>query len=105
MKKMFNSLKSWIDVPFVLKPFIKRSGTGTKQFSEDVNLLCYPQSDNILITTTDGAEVTSSTQLYVDGTVTIKVTDNIVFEGAERPIKHIATYYRKGVPDIRVVYL
>lgn len=102
---MFESIKEWINVPFTLKPFEKRSGTGTKQFGADENLMCYPQCDNILVTNNDGAELTSSTQLYVDGAVSIKVTDNVVFEGTERPIKHIATYYRNGVPDIRVVYL
>ena len=102
---MFNSIKPWINVPYVYRPFIKRNGAGTKQFGADVSSLCYPVSDNKLITDLKGAEVVSTTQLYVDGSESIKITDNVVFEDSERPVLRIASYYRDGRPDIKVVYL
>jgi hypothetical protein len=103
---MFDSIKPWINVPYTIRPFVKRTGTGDKQFGDSIATLCYPQGDNVLITNNAGAEITSSTQLYIEGSTQIKVTDNVIFEGVERPIQHIATYYDgKGKPDIRVVYL
>jgi hypothetical protein len=102
---MYDSIKPWINVPFTIKPFLKYSGSGTKQFDNDVNALCYPVGDVKLVTDSTGSEVTSTTQLYVDGSTPIKVTDNILFTGDERPILRIAEYYRSGVVDIKVVYL
>lgn len=102
---MYASLKDWINVPYVLKPFTRYSGAGTKQFGPDVASLCYPVGDVKLVTNAEGSEVTSTTQLYVDGTESIKVTDNVVFAGEERPILRITEYYRNGVVDLKVVYL
>lgn len=102
---MYSSLKPWINVPFVIKPFLKYSGTGTKQFDTDVPSKCYPVGDVKLVTNESGSEVTSTTQLYVDGFESIKVTDNVVFAGEERPILRITDYYRNGKVDIKVVYL
>lgn len=102
---MFNSVKSWIDVPYQYKPFIGRTGAGTKQYSEPVSSLCYPVGNVKLVTDTSGAEVTSTTQLYVPGTEAIKVTDSVIFNDEERPILRITDYYRNGQVDIRVVHL
>lgn len=102
---MFSSIRPWINVPYAYRPFVKRTGAGTKQFGESINSLCYPVSDNKLITDSMGADVVSTTQLYVEGSEAIKVTDNVIFEGSERPVLRIASYYKDGVPDIKVVYL
>jgi len=102
---MYASLKDWINVPYVIKPFVKYSGAGTKQFGADITSLCYPVGDVKLVTNTDGSEVTSTTQLYVDGAESIKVTDNVFFAGEERPILRITEYYRDGSVDLKVVYL
>ena len=102
---MYNSLKSWINVPFQIKPFIKRNGAGTKQFGEAIDGLCYPEADVKLVVDDTGAEVVSTTQLYIDGVVAIKVTDEVIFEGTARPIHRINSFYRNGVVDLRVVYL
>ena len=102
---MYDSLVSWVNIPYQIKPFDRRTGTGTKIFKDTVDALCYPKSDNELVTDSKGAEVVSTTQLYIDGSTTISVLDNVIFEGEERPIKRIATFYRNGVPDIKVVYL
>lgn len=102
---MYESLKPWINVPCQIKPFIKRTGTGDKVFGDAVNALCYPESDIKHIVDASGAEVVSTTQLYVDGTQEIKVTDEVIFEGATRAIQRINSFYRNGVVDIRVVYL
>ena len=63
---MFTSIRPWITVPYTIKPFIKRTGTGTKQFDNDINSLCYPVDDVKLVTNEAGSEVTSTTQLYVE---------------------------------------
>lgn len=102
---MYNSIKPWIDVPVQYRPFIKRNGAGTKQFDATVSAKCYPVGDVKLVTTADGSEVTSTTQLYMHGEEPIKVTDSVIFEGEERPILRINSFYRDGVVDIKVVYL
>lgn len=102
---MFNSLKQWINVPFQYKPFVRYTGAGTKQFGDTVDALCYPVGDVKLVTDRGGSEVVSSTQLYLFGTEAISVKDNVIFEGEERPILRINSFYREGVVDIKVVYL
>ena len=102
---MYASLRSWMDVPYQIKPFIKRDGAGNKIFADPINSLCYPEGKVILVINVEGGTVTSTCQLYVDGRTDIKVTDNVVFEGVDRPIQRINSYYRNGVPDIKVVYL
>jgi hypothetical protein len=102
---MFDSLKPWINVPFIFKPFIKRNGAGTKLFGDDIEAKCYPVGEVQLITDEKGAEVTSTTQLYVDGECPIKVSDEVTFEGSTHSIKRISTFYRNGTVDLKVVYL
>lgn len=102
---MFTSVKAWVNVPYTIKPFLKRTGSGTKQFGDEIPSLCYPVGDVKLITNDEGSEVTSTTQLFVDGSENIKVTDNVIFNGEERPVLRIASYYIDGAPDIKVVYL
>ena len=102
---MYESLKEWVNVPFKILPFTGRSGAGTKQFSAPVDSLCYPKEDVKLVVDDGGAEVVSTTQLYVDGTVDIKVTDDVIFEGTQKPIKRVGSFYRNGEVDIKVVYL
>lgn len=104
---MFSSVKKWIKIDFQIKSYTGRSGTGMKQFSSPVDAKCYPQAKTELITDASGAEVTSTTRLYVDGSTAINVEDNVVFENREWPILSVATFYdgNTGNPDIKVVYL
>ena len=102
---MYASLKPWLNVPFKILPFLKRNGAGTKIFGPEVDAMCYPEGDVKIVTDEFGSEVVSTTQLYVDGTLQIKVTDEVIFEGETRPIHRINTFYRNGTPDMRVVYL
>lgn len=102
---MYNSIKSWINVPYQVLPFVKRTGSGTKVFDDAIDAYCYPEARVELIMNKSGAEVVSTTRLYVDGNSPIKVTDNVIFEGETRPVQRINTFYRDGKPDIRVVYL
>lgn len=102
---MYTSLKSWVNVPYAIKPFLRYDGVGTKQFDTEIQSKCYPVGDVKLITDAKGSEVTSTTQLYVDGTEPIKVTDNVIFAGEERPILRITEYFRDGKPDVKVVHL
>lgn len=102
---MFQSLKSWLNLPFTIKPCLGRDGTGTKQFDTSVSAFCYAEGQVKVITSSAGKEVVSMLQLYVDGTQPIKETDNVVFESRETEIKAIGYFYRNGVVDIKVVYL
>lgn len=102
---MYASLKPWVNVPYQIKPFIKRDGAGNKIFGDTIDSLCYPEGKVILVINVEGGTVTSTCQLYVDGSTDIKVTDNVVFEGVDRPIQRINSYYRNGVVDMKVVYL
>jgi len=102
---MFDSLKSWMNVPIQVRPFLKRSGTGAAEYDEEREEYCYPLSEAVLITNRAGVEVKSGTQLYVDGNVQIDEQDSITFEGHERTVAAVTTFYRNGVPDVKVVYL
>ena len=102
---MYNSLKPWINVSYIIKPFLRYNGAGAKQFDTDISSKCYPVGDVKLVTDSKGSEVTSTTQLYVPGDEPIKVMDNVIFAGEERPVLRVAEYFREGRPDIKVVYL
>lgn len=102
---MYDSLKSWINLPAQIKPFIKRTGTGSKLYGEPIDILCYAEGSMKVVTDNAGAEVVSNKQLYVDGATTISELDCVIFENLERSIKSINTFYRNGKPDIKVVYL
>ena len=102
---MYNSLQSLLDLTVTIKPFIKRTGAGTKQFGEGIDVRCYAEGKVINITDEQGIEVVSMTQIYLDGNTAIKSTDCVIFETKESSIKSIRTYYRKGKADLKVVYL
>lgn len=87
------------------KPYLNRSGTGSPQYDTKVDILCYAEEDIKVIVDALGVDSVSTTQLYVDGTVPIKPFDAVTFSGVEKEVKRVNTFYREGVPDIRVVYL
>lgn len=103
----YESLKPWIRFPLTIRPFVKRTGSGTKEFGRNRTTRCYPVHTNQLVTETTGAEVVSTTQLYVDATTQVTEMDNVIFEGQERPIKKVTTHYdgNTGAASIRTVYL
>lgn len=88
-----------------IKPFVKRSGTGTKLYGDAIDIACYAEGSVKVLTDNTGTEVVSNKQLYIDGSVDIFELDAIIFEGSEKNIKSISTFYRNGKPDIKVVYL
>jgi len=102
---LYKSLKAWMNLTAEQKPYIKRSGTGSKLFGGSVNLKCYAEGKVQVVTNKEGKEVVSNKVLYVDGNTEINELDNIVFEGRESEIKAIGYYYRNGKPDIKLVYL
>lgn len=102
---MYESLKPWINVPVIVKPFAGRSATGDKLFGEPYNVLCYPQGEVNIVRNWQGVEVVSHNHLHVDGNEPITKLDSIVFEGEELPVQAISTFYRDGKPDIKVVYI
>lgn len=103
---MYKSLKPWLNVPAEFKEFIKRTGTGDKVYGKTVKFMCYPSGKVQVVTSITGAAVTSIAQLYVEGDLDIKITDTVIFEGRERDILSISTFYdTHGKPDCKVVYL
>lgn len=102
---MYESLKSWLNIPVKILPFIKRTGTGSKEFGEAFDTVCYILGESEVVKDQDGKEVVSNTQVYLNGSITISVLDRIVLEDGEHDIKTVSTFYRDGKPDIRVVYL
>ena len=102
---MYDSLKSFIDVAYQYRPFLKYNGAGTAQYDKVIDSKCYPVGDTQVVTNEEGVEVTSNTQLYVDGTEPIKVRDQVIFNGEARKIIRINDFYRNGIIDLRVVYL
>lgn len=102
---MYESIKDWINVPITVKPFIKRSATGDKIFGESYTVLCYPQGEVNIVRNWQGVEVVSHNHLYMNGDEKVTKLDSIIFEGEELPVQAISSYYRDGVPDIKVVYV
>jgi len=103
---MYKSVASWCNVPFSIKSFVKRTGTGTKEYKPDVlSSFCLPQGKVQLVSNGSGAEVTSTLQLIVGPNTPIKVEDSVLFQDLERPILAIAPFFYKGVLDLQVVYL
>lgn len=105
---MYRSVKAWLKVPVQVKRFIKRSGTGAKIYADEIlEYKCYPQACAEVVVNADGEEAKSMTKFYVDGSCEISSSDNVIYEGKERPIINVTTYYdgRTGLPDIKVVYL
>ena len=102
---MYKSLLKWVNIPFIIKPFKCRNGTGGIEFDADEEALCYPVQQDTNVIDTSGAEVVSTHQLYLKGDTVIKVTDHVVFDGIEHSIKSIHSFYRNGKIDCRVVYL
>ncbi len=102
---MYESLKPWVNVPVTIKPFTGRSATGDKLFGEPYDVLCYPQGEVNIVRNWQGVEVVSHNHLHMDGSVKITKLDAVIFEGEELPVQAISTFYRNGVPDIKVVYI
>lgn len=102
---MYESLKPWVNIPYAIKPFIRRSGTGKAIYGEPINSFCYPEAKMQLVKDSSGSEVVSSHTLYIEGSTSINVLDNVIFEDKEWAIANIVTFYRDGRPDCKVVYL
>lgn len=102
---MYNSLIPWVDVPCTVKTFLKRNGTGVKEFSDTSQTLCYPEEKNEVVKNSQGKEIVSSTRLYMFGSDPIKELDEIDYDGYFREVVAVAAFFRKGVKDVKVVYL
>lgn len=102
---MYESLKDWINVPVIIRPYKGRSATGDKLFGEPHDELCYPQGEVNIVRNWQGVEVVSHNHLHMNGDVQVTKLDNIIFEGEELPVQAISTFYRDGEPDIKVVYI
>ncbi len=102
---MYNSIRKWMTLPAQVIPFIRRDGTGTKLFKDPVDHLCYAEGTIQVVTDSKGVEVVSNLSIYFEGSTDISELDAVVFENKKRDIRAISTFYDKGVPDLKVVYL
>lgn len=102
---MYDSLKPWVNVPIIIKPYLKRTATGDKVFGPEYTVMCYPQGEVNIVRNWQGVEVVSHNHLFVEGDTNVSKLDNVVFEGEELPVQAISTYYRDGKPDVKVVYV
>ena len=102
---MYNSLKSWINIPVTIKPFKKRLGNGDKEYGEAFSVATYPVHELKIVRNKDGVEITSTTHFYIDGDATVNELDEAIFEGRAWPVQAVSTFYRGGKPDVKVVYL
>lgn len=104
---MFKTLRQWMTIPIVIKPFVKYSGTGDPEYSADVDTKCYVSGKTTIVTTADGKEEVSNLQLYLPGEVAIKETDAVTLNNDVYRIKAIGPFYdgNTGEVSIRVVYI
>lgn len=102
---MYKSLKPWMNLKAIRKPYLKRNGTGTKIFGESIEVDCYAEGKVQVVTNREGKEVVSNKILYVDGLEAFDELDNVVFEGRDTEVKAIGYFYRNGQADIKLVYL
>ena len=102
---MYCSLKSWLDIPIIIKVFDKRTGTGAKLFNGSLETNCYISAEDKVVTNDEGVEVVSNTQVYLDGNINVHTMDCLILNGVEKSIVSIVVHYRKGVPDLKVVYI
>lgn len=101
---MYESTKAWVNIPAQLKIFKGRSGSGSKKYADPVDIMVYPVGEMKVATDSDGAEFVSGTQFYIDGSVSLRANDIIVFDGEEHVMGSVSSYYREGHCDIRVGY-
>jgi hypothetical protein len=102
---MFASVKPWINMPFEIKPFIGFNEYGDKEFGESESKLCYRVDKTEQIKDIRGVDVISDTQLYINGSEEISELSVVVLCGREWNIQKISTYFKDGVPSLKVVYL
>jgi hypothetical protein len=102
---MFKSIAKHCVLPASYRVYLKRSGTGTKQYEPTpVDIHVYVDSKILVLNDDNGAQFTSSMQFYIDGACTIKSFDAITFENIEREARAVRTLYIGTKPDIKVVY-
>lgn len=101
---MYESTKEWVNIPATLKIFKGRTGSGSKQYGDPVDIRVYPVGEVKVVTDDKGAEFVSSTQFYVDGNISLRANDIIIFEDEEYIIGRVSSFYRGGRCDIRVGY-
>lgn len=102
---MFDSIKSWLDVPLYVRKFDKRDGAGDKSFKNTIVVDTYPVIETKYVRTPQGAEVLSSSHYYMEGSTDISVMDEVQLDDGDwLQILSIEVFYRNGRPDLKVVY-
>lgn len=102
---MFKSVKKLCVLPASYRSYLKRNGTGAKQYADTpVDIKVYVDNKIQVLNDDTGTQFTSSMQFYIDGTCGIKSLDAITFENIEREVRTVRTLYIGTTPDIKVVY-
>lgn len=103
---MYKSLRKWLRVPIIIKPFIEVDGAGDKLYGAERSALCYAEDKVQIVVNREGTEVKSTTTLYVDGAEQLSEDDLIMYTGRDKPIKALASLYdTNGIRDIWMVYV
>ena len=102
---MYNSIKSWLNLRVIRKPFVCYSGSGDKQFGTPQRLSCYIQGAVKVVQNREGIDVTSSMSLFINGQHKVNVDDVFVIGDIEYDVLAISPFYREGRKDIWVVYV
>lgn len=102
---MLTCLKRDLRFTVRIKPFVKRSGTGAKEYGTEYSAKCHIESGMEVITDLVGAEVVSSIRLYLDGTVPVTEFDTVTLDNKAYDVKNISRVYDKGKLSLVVLYL
>lgn len=102
---MYNSLKEWMNVPVIIRPFKKRDGAGDKIFDAPATVKSYPVYEVKYVRNALGADVLSSHHFHVDGDTQVSALDEVFVDSDWLPIQAIEVFFRNGKPDIKVVHV
>lgn len=102
---MYDSLKAWLNLPIIRRPFVGYTGAGDKKFGNSIDLTCYIDGSVKLVTNREGSQVASSIQLYIAGQHVLHVQDTITVADIQYEIIAIHPFYRNGKKDMWVVYI
>lgn len=115
---MYNSVKSWCDIPIEFKPFLRMDGAGDRVYGPAETIMCYLEGKVQLVRNLMGDEVTSTRKVYIPDLETINkfwpyrqgsankpiAADILVLDGIDYPVLALSPFYRKGKIDVLVVY-
>lgn len=104
---MLSGTRTWLRSTVAISPYSGMDGFGQSTFSAAVDHKCLIVQKNVKTFAADGAEVVSSTQIYLDGSASISVNDKIVLPDSSSPRilnVGISNDIRDGSAYMKVIY-